>query len=190
MGYGLEKLYYIKNKSMSKIIVEVDLTKASFPRRDIEFDHSDIRQFLVGRDTIYTVNCDGLLQVYCLKTNQFREASVSQSDSLLIDNFSVSPDEKFIALSGCESRMSQKPRQVIIVLDMSTLKKHSMAVLKDPSEDKPIGMVKKTVIVEAKGKILLVAITDGNYGFYVFEVKSKDMILLCHQTYVHESNFG
>lgn len=188
MGYGLEKLYYIKNKSRSRFVVEVDLTDPSFPHKEINFELGEIRQFLVGRETIYTVNCDGLLQVYCLKTEQFKEASISQLDTLLIDNFSISPDEKFITVSGCESRMSHKPRQVIVVLEMNSLKKHSMAVLKDTSEVSPIGTVKKTVMVEVKGKLLLLAITDGNCGMYVFDVKPKEMTLICSQPYLHESS--
>lgn len=187
MGNGLEKLYYIKNKTQSKIVVEVDLTDPSFPKKEIEFRYGDIRQFLVMKESIYTVNCHGVFQVYSLKTGLFKDAVISQGDSLLIDNFAVSHNESYLAISGSESRISQKSRQVIIILDLISLKKYSMAVLKDSSEGEGKGTVKKTLFYEMMGKLMLIAITDGNCGVYVYEVKEKEMTTVCYKEFYHLS---
>lgn len=185
MGAGLETLYFIKNKSQSRVIVEVDLTSPSFSSRDIQFIHGDIRQFSVMNHNVYSINCKGILQVYNLKSQMFSEAMISQAENILIDNFSLSKDEKLLAISGSESRMSQKPRQVILLLDVKSLKKISSTVLKDTPES-PVGTVKKTVFIDLLGKRLLVVITDGNCGLYLFEVKEKELRAICAKEYIHK----
>ena len=187
MGSGSERLYYIKNKTQSKFIVEVELTDPSFPKKEIEFKFGDIRQFLVMKESIYTVNCQGVFQVYSLQSGLFKDAVISQGDSLLIDNFAVSQRESYLAISGSESRISQKSRQVIMILDLTGLKKYSMAVLKESSEDEGIATVKKTLFYEMMGKLMLIAITDGNCGLCVYEVKEKEMTLVCFKEFYHLS---
>ena len=77
MPPGLEKLYYLKNKSHSKVVVEVDLTDSSFAKRTIEFKFGEIRQFLVLSQNIYSINCKGVIQIFNFKDQDFKEATVS-----------------------------------------------------------------------------------------------------------------
>ena len=185
MGAGLETLYFIKNKSQSRTVVEVDLTSSAFKSQEIQFVHGDIRQFVVVNQSIYSINCKGILQVYSLKTREFSEGLITQSDTILIDNISLSKDEKLIAISGSESRMSQKARQVIIVLETKSLKKYSSAVLKETPEN-GIGTIKKTVFIDLQDRRLLVVITDGNCGLFLFEVKEKELRQICSKEYIHK----
>lgn len=189
MGAGLETLYYIKNKSQSRVLVEVDLTSSAFKTREIHFVHGDIRQFTVVNDNIYSVNCKGILQVYNLKTKELSEGTIAQAENVLIDNFSVSKDEKTLAISGSESRMSKKPRQVILLIDTKTLMKQTIYILKDTAENS-IGTIKKTVFFEVADKKLLAVITDGNCGLYLFEITAKELRLICSKEYLHKRRRG
>lgn len=137
MRANLEKLYYILNKSQSRIIVEVDLTTASYSKRQIEFKHGDIRQFLVLSDNIYSINCKGILQIFNFKSSSFKEATITASgsfpmttDSMIVDNFTVSSDEKFIAITGCEMKKNHVYKNVIHVYQVNKMKKISSTVLK------------------------------------------------------------
>lgn len=169
--------------------MEIDLTSPTFESREIVFPQGDIRQFSVVNSSVYSVNCKGLLQVFDLKTGQFSVAEVPQSENLLVDNFTVSPDEKILALAGSESRMSQKPRQVVLLLEARTLKKLATTTLKEYPQS-PSGAVKKMLFLE-KGSIrLLAAVTDDTCGLHLFEVKEKELRLICTKDRIHQRSLS
>ena len=193
MRANLEKLYYILNKSQSRIIVEVDLTTASFAKRQIEFKHGDIRQFLVLSDNIYSINCRGILQIFNFKSSSFKEATITSSgtscltlDSMIVDNFTVSSDEKFIAITGCEMKKNNVYKNVIHVYQVNKMKKISSTVLKVQGTQG--GAIKKMSLIYSKQGIpLLVVVTDGNCALYVYELRDRDLRFLCMKEKIHES---
>lgn len=87
MPPGLEKLYYLKNKSHSRVVVEVDLTDSNFSKRLIEFKFGEIRQFLVLSQNVYTINCKGVIQIFNFKDQEFKEATVSTPGKLALTRY-------------------------------------------------------------------------------------------------------
>lgn len=73
---SLEKLYFLKNKSQSRVVVEVDLTTLAFAKAEVEFRYGDIRQFICLEDSIYTINCKGVIQIYAFKSKAFTEVEI------------------------------------------------------------------------------------------------------------------
>lgn len=105
---------------------------------------------------------------------------------MIVDNFTVSPDEKYIAITGCEMKKNNVYKNVIYVYQVKKMKKISSTVLKVQSPQG--GAIKKMCLVYSKQGIpLLVAITDGNCALYTYEIRDRDLRLLCSKGSLHES---
>lgn len=106
------------------------------------------------------------------------------ADSMVIDNFTVSLDEKLIAVTGCEPKKKGAFKNLIFIFEAKKLKKLCTASLKVRSED--AGAIKKMGIFNSRqGTPLLAAVTEGSYSFYLWEIKETDLRLLCKKDNIH-----
>lgn len=109
------------------------------------------------------------------------------------DNFAVSPDEKYIAVTGCEKKKKQVFKNIIYVFEVKKMKKLSSTILKIQNSEGGTGgspgtIKKMNLLYTRQGLPLLVAITDGTYSFYVYEIKDSELRFVCKKDQVHKSS--
>lgn len=105
---------------------------------------------------------------------------------MVIDNFSVSPEGRYLAITGCEVRKNNCFKNVIYIYSTKKMKKVCSTILKVQSQEG--GSIKKMSFVnKIDGGLYLTLITDGNYAFYVYELKENELRFVCNREFIHQS---
>jgi hypothetical protein len=186
MSPDLRKIYYILNKSQSRVIVEVELTSLSFSKQFIEFKQGDITQLAVTSDAIYALNKFGQLQLYRFQTRHATESALNFPEGVVPNNFCISPTQDLLALSGSISKKPGIHKNTIMIYSLQKMKPFCSTTLKFVGSITKLRLLSSPLSSTRKNKYpLLAGVTDTSFSFVLFEVREKDLRLISQKHGIH-----
>lgn len=174
------KLFYLQNKSQSRVLVEVDLTSMSFPKQIISFGAGDITQFAATDDAVYALNKFGVLQFYRFHSKNVGEVSLKFSETKTAKNFCISADAELLALAGAEPKKKTNFKNTLAVYSLPKMKLFCSASFKFEG-----AVTKMRLLLHKRRGRLLSAVTDTSFSFLLFEVADKTLRLVCKKPGIH-----